>query len=55
MHRQITGAAPDEVVHHKNANTLDNRKSNLITVTQKAHAYLQAELHVAHRSPDAYS
>jgi hypothetical protein len=44
MHRQITNAPPGLVVHHANGNTLDNRESNLVTTTLRAHAILQADL-----------
>ena len=29
MHRLIMDAEPDEIIHHKNKNRLDNRRTNL--------------------------
>lgn len=37
MHRQITHCIDGLVVHHKNHNSLDNRKSNLILLTPDQH------------------
>lgn len=37
MHRQITHCPNNMVVHHKNHNTLDNRKVNLPLMTPKEH------------------
>ena len=36
-HRVITGAAPDQVVHHINENTLDNRIENLRVMSPAEH------------------
>jgi hypothetical protein len=41
MHRQIVQATPDQVVHHINHNTLDNRRSNLQLLTPSEHRWLQ--------------
>lgn len=40
MHRQIVGATPDQEVHHKNRNTLDNRRANLQIITPAEHHWL---------------
>jgi hypothetical protein len=37
MHRVITGCRPDLVVHHVNHNTFDNRRENLLTLTDYEH------------------
>ena len=55
MHRQITGATPDQQVHHGKGGTLDNRRSNLQLVTPKAHAYLHAEAHLFRSAPEAHA
>ena len=34
MHRLVAGAARGQVVHHKNDDTLDNRRENLCVCTQ---------------------
>jgi hypothetical protein len=36
-YRRKAGAKPGEVVHHKNKNKSDNRKSNLKRITKKKH------------------
>ena len=38
MHRHIVGALPSEVVHHKNRNTLDNRRQNLLLLSPREHS-----------------
>jgi len=43
MHRQICLADDQLVVHHKNGNTLDNRRSNLILCTPPNHVWFHAE------------
>lgn len=45
MHRELTHAGPNEHVHHKNGNTLDNRLENLQVITPFEHA----QIHLAHR------
>lgn len=40
MHRQIMDCPKDKVVHHKNGNTLDNRRKNLEILTKKEHEQL---------------
>lgn len=35
MHRQISGARPDQVTDHRSGDTLDNRRCNLRACTQK--------------------
>lgn len=42
MHRQIMHTPKGQVVHHKNRNTLDNRKINLVNVTDQVHK----EIHI---------
>lgn len=37
MHREVMRAPLGFVVHHKNRNTLDNRKSNLEVLTDEEH------------------
>lgn len=41
MHRQIVQARPDQQVHHKNHQSLDNRKRNLEPMTQPQHNRIQ--------------
>jgi hypothetical protein len=55
MHRQITGAAPDQIVHHKNRNTLDNRRDNLVIMTHLEHNWLHLDLRVQHSSPKEHA
>lgn len=40
MHRQIMNTPRDQIVHHKNRNTLDNRRAELENMTQKNHKFL---------------
>jgi hypothetical protein len=51
MHRQITQARPDQVVHHKNGNTLDNRRENLEVTTPRDHHLMHAELRLICQHP----
>jgi len=37
MHRQIMHTPKGFIVHHKNRRTLDNRKQNLINLTDEQH------------------
>lgn len=37
MHRLIMDCPKDKIVHHKNHNTLDNRKCNLEVMTSEEH------------------
>jgi hypothetical protein len=37
MHREIMHTPKKKIVHHKNRKTLDNRKCNLINLTQAEH------------------
>lgn len=37
MHRQIMHTPAGQVVHHRNGNRLDNRKSNLLNCNQQEH------------------
>jgi hypothetical protein len=39
MHREIMQPEPWLIVHHRNWNSLDNRKSNLQIVTQREHRH----------------
>jgi hypothetical protein len=55
MHRQIVNADPAHVVHHKNGNTLDNRRENLEVTTGQAHAFLHAEARLLHSDPAAHA
>jgi len=40
MHRQVAETPEDLVCHHVNGNSLDNRKSNLMNVSEHYHAKL---------------
>lgn len=40
MHREIMHTPKNQIVHHKNRRTLDNRKKNLINLTQADHKEL---------------
>lgn len=51
MHRQITAATPDQEVHHKNFNTLDNRRANLELTTPRLHHLTHAELRLICQPP----
>jgi len=37
MHRQVMHTPKGKIVHHRNRQTLDNRKQNLVNLTDKAH------------------
>jgi len=39
MHREIMQPDPWIIIHHRNWNSLDNRKSNLQCVTQREHRH----------------
>ena len=39
MHRQIMKGSAGKEVHHKNGNTLDNRRKNLELLTKKQNLY----------------
>lgn len=40
MHRLIASTPPGELTHHLNKNSLDNRRSNLLNMTCRAHGAL---------------
>lgn len=40
MHRQIMNTPRDQITHHKNRNTMDNRRANLVNMTQRDHRFL---------------
>ena len=40
MHRLIARTPPRKITHHKNHNSLDNRRSNLINLTPREHTDL---------------
>lgn len=40
MHRAVNHTPADMVCHHRNRNTLDNRKTNLLNMTRKKHELL---------------
>lgn len=47
MHKTITECLDcSEVIHHKNKNKLDNRKSNLVKMSRKAHTKLHDNLNL---------
>ncbi len=41
MHRIIAGTPKGMVTHHRNGNTLDNRRENLQVMSQRAHEILR--------------
>jgi len=43
MHREVMRTPRNEIVHHKNRNTLDNRKSNLENMLQKHHHHIHTK------------
>ncbi|HYI14307.1 MAG TPA: hypothetical protein VEX37_02875 [Thermomicrobiales bacterium] len=44
LHRLITNAGPEDMVYHRNHNTLDNRRENLVVMARRmAPAYVQFE------------
>lgn len=47
MHRLIMNCPRGLIVHHKNRNTLDNRKSNLIIMTPEEHEHISRNLRIA--------
>ena len=40
MHRLIMGTLPKMEIHHKNGNGLDNRRANLVEMTESEHSKL---------------
>ena len=40
MHRMVADTLPDFICHHRNRNSLDNRRVNLMNMTQKDHQTL---------------
>jgi len=44
MHRAIVRPRQDQVVHHINRDTLDNRRANLVALTPHEHLTLHAQL-----------
>lgn len=55
MHRQIVVATPDQEVHHKNRNTLDNRRSNLELTTPRDHHLTHAQLRLLITNPNPHA
>lgn len=51
MHRQITQATPEQEVHHKNGNTLDNRRENLELKTPRDHHLTHTQLRLICQTP----
>jgi len=43
MHREVMGTPGNEITHHKNRNTLDNRKCNLENMLQKHHHHIHTK------------
>lgn len=43
MHRWIARTQYPDVCHHKNSNTLDNRRANLENMSKRAHKALHAQ------------
>lgn len=42
MHREVTNCPKTHVVHHRNYNSLDNRKANLLVLTPMDHKFEHA-------------
>lgn len=42
MHRLVAKTPSDQVTHHKNRNSLDNRRSNLLNMSRHDHHLLHA-------------
>lgn len=42
LHRLINNTPPDQQCHHRNGNTLDNRRSNLLNLSPRTHHLLEA-------------
>lgn len=40
MHRLLARTPASQICHHRNRNTLDNRRSNLLNMTKKEHQFL---------------
>jgi len=40
MHRLIAGTKKELVCHHRNRNTLDNRRDNLLNLTKNGHKFI---------------
>lgn len=40
VHRLIAHTGPNQVCHHRNRNSMDNRYANLLNMTAKAHDHL---------------
>ena len=43
MHRQIMHTPKGEIVHHTNRQTLDNRKANLVNLTDEQHRQIHKD------------
>lgn len=49
MHREIAKPAPIFEIHHKNGNTLDNRRTNLQVIGKHTHKLLHRTLRISRR------
>lgn len=46
MHRLVANTPPRKFPHHRNHNTLDNRRENLLNVTSQEHDELHSRSHI---------
>lgn len=46
MHRLIANTPPRKICHHRNHNSLDNRRENLLNVTKQEHNELHSRSHI---------
>lgn len=52
MHRLIMNCPLGFIVHHRNGNGLDNRRVNLVIMTQQEHEQLSRHLRIARKNND---
>lgn len=46
MHRLVANTPPMKITHHKNHNSLDNRRENLLNCTKQEHNELHSRSHI---------